>query len=152
MYRCHVVIGKIHFHQTVLDPLIVMDLVYLDGAPKGEDGRPREETLDMVRRAVWGMLYADDAGVVSTSARGLTRMMDVIVVACQEFGLTVSEKKTETMHLWSQHSTAQRRTCCELRRQDDGISRRPSLCSFVVLSARAWALTPRLSIASAPLE
>ena len=52
------------------------------------------------------MLYAHDAGVVSTSPGGLTRKMDVIVVACQEFGLTVSEKKTETMHLWSQHSTA----------------------------------------------
>ena len=76
------------------DPLIVSDLVYLDDAPKGEDGRPRKEgTLEMVRRAEWGMLYADDAGVVSTSPRGLTRMMGVIVVTCQEFGLTVSEKK-----------------------------------------------------------
>ena len=76
------------------DPLIVSDLVCLDDAPKGEDGRPRKErTLEMVRRAVWGMLYADDAGVVSTSPRGLTRMMGVIVVTCQEFGLTVSEKK-----------------------------------------------------------
>ena len=37
------------------DPLIVSDLVYLDDAPKGEDGRPRKErTLEMVRRAVWG--------------------------------------------------------------------------------------------------
>ena len=89
-------------------PLIVSDLVYLDDAPKGEDGRPREEgTLEMVQRAVWGMLYADDMGVVSTSPRGqLTRMMGVIVVACQEFGLTVSEKKTEAMHLWSDPSTA----------------------------------------------
>ena len=52
------------------------------------------------------MLYADDTGVVSTSPRGLTRMMDVIiVVACQEFGLTVSEKKTEAMHLWSHPNT-----------------------------------------------
>ena len=84
----------------VEDRLIVSDLVYLDHAPKGEGGRPREEgALEMVRRAVWGMLYADDAGVMSTSSRGLTRMMDVIVVACQEFGLTVSEKKTEAMHL-----------------------------------------------------
>ena len=82
------------------DPLIVSDLVYLDDAPKGEDGRPRKEgTLEMVRRAVWGMLYANDAGVVSTSPRGLTRMMGVIVVTCQEFGLIVSEKKTEAMHL-----------------------------------------------------
>ena len=46
--------------------------------PKGEDSRLREEgTLEMARRAVWGMLQADDAGVVSTSPRGLTRMMDV---------------------------------------------------------------------------
>ena len=89
------------------DPLIVSDLVYLDDAPKGEDDRLRKEgTMEMVRRAVWGMLYADDAGVVSTSPRGLTRMMGVIVVTCQEFGLTVSEKKTEAMHLWSHPHTA----------------------------------------------
>ena len=104
---------KTHTHIVVLqrfaeDPLIVSDLVYLDDAPKGEDGRPRKEgTLEMVRRAVWGMLYADDAGVVSTSPRGLTRMMGAIVVTCQEFGLTVSEKKTEAMHLWSHpHTTS----------------------------------------------
>ena len=66
------------------DPLIVSDLVYLDDAPKGEDSRPRKEgTLEIVRRAVWRMLYTDDAGVVSTSPRGLTRTMGVIVVACQ---------------------------------------------------------------------
>ena len=60
------------------DPLIVLDLEYLDDAPKGEDSRPRkEETLEMVRRAVWRMPYADDAGVVSTSPRGLTGMMGV---------------------------------------------------------------------------
>ena len=90
------------------DPLIVLNSVrYLDDAPKGEDGRPRkEETLEMVRRAVWGMLYADDAGVVSTSSRGFTRMVGVIVVACQEFGLTVCEEKTEAMHLWSHPHTA----------------------------------------------
>ena len=89
------------------DPLVVSDLVYLDDAPKCEDGRPREEgTLEMVRRVVWRMLYADDAGVISTSCRGLTRMMDVIVVACQEFGLTVSEGTTEAMHLRSHPRTA----------------------------------------------
>ena len=89
------------------DPLIVSDLVYLDHAPKGEDGRSREEgTLEKVGRALWGMLYADDAGVVSTSPRRHTRTMDITVVACQEFGLTVSEKTTEAMHLWSRPSTA----------------------------------------------
>ena len=90
----------------VENPLIVSNLVYLDDTPKGEDGRPIEEgKLEMVWRAMWGVLYVDDAGVVSTSPRGLTRMMDVIVVACQEFGLTVSENKTEIMHLWSDPST-----------------------------------------------
>ena len=89
------------------NPLIVSDSVYLDDAPKGDDGRPRKKgTLEMVRRGVWGMLYADDVGVVSTSPRGLTRMMGVIVVACHKFGLTVSEKKTEAMHLWSHPHTA----------------------------------------------
>ena len=78
-----------------------------DDAPKDEDGRSREEgTLEMVRRAVYGMLLADDAGVVSTSPRGLTSMMDFIVVACQELGLTVSEKETEAKHLWSHPNTA----------------------------------------------
>ena len=52
------------------------------------------------------MLYADNAGVVSSSPRGLIRMMDVIVVACQEFGLTMSEEKTEAIHLWFHPSTA----------------------------------------------
>ena len=89
------------------NPLIVSDLVYLDDAPKGEDGRPRKEgTLKMVRRAMWGMMYADDAVVVSTFPRGPTRMMDVTAVACQEFGPTVSEKKTEAMYLWFHSSTA----------------------------------------------
>ena len=102
------------------DPLIVSDLVYLDDAPKGEDGRPRNKgTLEMVRRAVWGMLYADDAGVVSISPRGLTRMMGVIVVACQEFGLTVSEKKTEAMHLWSHPHTASNALRIEVAGQQD---------------------------------
>ena len=32
--------------------------------------------------------------------------MGGIVVACQEFGLTVSEKKTAAMHLWSHPHTA----------------------------------------------
>ena len=53
-----------------------------------------------------GMLYADDTGVVPTSPRGLIRMRNVIVVACQELGLTVSEKNTEAIHLWPHPNTA----------------------------------------------
>ena len=32
-----------------------------------------------LRRAVWGMLYADDAGIVFKSAEGLAKIMTVIV-------------------------------------------------------------------------
>ena len=40
--------------------------------------------------SLWGMLYADDAGVVSQSPEQLRKMMGVIVVVCVEFGLTIS--------------------------------------------------------------
>ena len=43
------------------------------------------------------MGYADDAGIASTSAEGLAKMMTVIVTVFEAAGLTVSEKKTETM-------------------------------------------------------
>ena len=46
---------------------------------------------------LWGMLYADDAGVVSQPPEQLRKMMGVIVVVCAAFGLTVSEAKTEMM-------------------------------------------------------
>ena len=48
--------------------------------------------MERVRGAVWGMLYADDAGVVSRPAEGLARMMTVVVELFAEFGLMVSEK------------------------------------------------------------
>ena len=48
---------------------------------------------------LWGMLYADDAEVVSQSPEQLRKMMGVIVVVYAAFGLTVSEAKTEIMCL-----------------------------------------------------
>ena len=57
-----------------------------------------EPAIDyVVRRAVRGMLYADDACIVSRSPQGLVKMMEVIVEVCRAFALTVSAKKTETM-------------------------------------------------------
>ena len=45
--------------------------------------------------SLWGMLYADDAGVVSQSPeQQLRKTMGVVVVVCAAFGLTVSEAKT----------------------------------------------------------
>ena len=53
--------------------------------------------MDYVRRAVWGMLYVDDACIVSRSPQGLAKMMEAIVEVCRAFALTVSAKKTEAM-------------------------------------------------------
>ena len=47
---------------------------------------------------LWGMLYADDAGVVSQLPdEQLRKMIGRIVVVCTAFGLTVSEAKTKTI-------------------------------------------------------
>ena len=57
--------------------------------------------MDYVHRAVWGILYADDACMVSQSPQGLAKMMEVLVEVCQAFALTVSAKKTETMYVYA---------------------------------------------------
>ena len=56
-----------------------------------------EPAMDYVHRAVWGILYADDACIVLRSLQGLAKMMEAIVEVCRAFVLTVSAKKTETM-------------------------------------------------------
>ena len=76
------------------DPAILAELVHLQ-EPSTSMGP--ELATDYVRRAVWGMLYADDACIVSRSPQGLAKMMEVIVEICRAFALTVSVKKTETM-------------------------------------------------------
>ena len=66
----------------------------------GAGGRGRAAAGELVLATpLWGMLYADDAGVVSQSPEQLRKMMGVIVVVCAAFGLTVSEVKTEIMCL-----------------------------------------------------
>ena len=58
-----------------------------------------------VRRVVWGMSYADDARIVAKTAEGLAEMIAVIVTVFEAAGLTVSEKKTETMFLQTPDQT-----------------------------------------------
>ena len=60
------------------------------GATRGEPG---------LATSLWGMIYADDAGVVSQSPEQLRKMKGGIVVVYAAFGLTVSEVKTEIMCL-----------------------------------------------------
>ena len=73
---------------------ILGDLVHLDKSPKGLGP---ETALDVVMHAVWGMLYADDACIVSRSPQGIAKIMSVFVEVFDACGLTVSEKKTEVM-------------------------------------------------------
>ena len=80
------------------DAAITDNMVQLQQKEKGEkegtsrtakgDGRRRKEGEEVQR--LWGMLYADDAGIVSRSSEGLEKMMTVIVTACSSFGLMVS--------------------------------------------------------------
>ena len=75
------------------DDTILKDLVHLEEEAGAGAGTP----LARARRAVWGMLYADDAGVVSRSQEGLTRMMTPIMEVFGAFVLAVSENKKETL-------------------------------------------------------
>ena len=76
------------------EPAILAKLVHLK-EPSTSMGP--EAAMGYVRRAVWVMLYADDACIVSRSPQGLAKMMEAIVEVCRVFALTVSAKKTETM-------------------------------------------------------
>ena len=69
------------------EPAILAELVHLK-EPSTSTGP--EPAMDYVRRAVWGMLYADDACIVSRSPQGLAKMMEVIVEVSRAFALTVS--------------------------------------------------------------
>ena len=78
------------------EPAILAELVHLKEPPTSMGAEP---AMAYVRRAVWGMLYADDACIISRSPQGLAKMMEVIVEVCRAFALTVSAKKTETMYM-----------------------------------------------------
>ena len=54
------------------DPAILAELVH-QKEPTTSMGP--EPAMDYVRRAVWGILYADDACIVSRSPQGLAKMM-----------------------------------------------------------------------------
>ena len=74
----------------------VMDALVHPRKKRGGGGRGEATVGESVLATpLWGMLYADDAGVVLQSPEQLRKMMGVIVVVCAAFGLTVSEAKTE---------------------------------------------------------
>ena len=78
------------------DPDILRYSVHLE-EDFGEGGL-KVEPLACVRRSVCGMLYADDAGIVSKSTENLAKM-SIIVTVFESEDLTVPETETETMLL-----------------------------------------------------
>ena len=117
------------------DPDILRDLVHLE-EDLGEDG-VKVEPLACVRRAVWGMLYADDAGIVSKSAEGLATMMTVIVTVFEAVGLTVSEKETETMLLRTPNQAIRTSPLVVEAAGQRDICKRCSFCTWTALSTQA---------------
>ena len=81
----------------------VRHLVQLSGA--GVVRTEEQEPLECVRMAAWGMLYADEEGIVSTSAEGLAKMISVNATVFEAAGLTVSETRTQTMLLQTPDQT-----------------------------------------------
>ena len=78
----------------------IMDALVHLKKKRGAGGRGEATVGELVLATpLWGMLYADDAGVVSRPPELSRKMMGVIMVVCAGFGLTVSEAKAEIMCL-----------------------------------------------------
>ena len=78
----------------------IMDALIHLRKKRGAGGRGEATVGESVLATPFsGMLYADEAGVVSQSPEQMRKMMGAIVVVCAAFGLTVSEAKTEIMCL-----------------------------------------------------
>ena len=85
---------------------MVADLVSIDFVPV--PGFGEEEWGESPRSTeLFSMLYADDADIVARTSASLAKIMTAIVEKCAAFGLTVSEKKTETMVLRPPEESAQ---------------------------------------------
>ena len=76
------------------DTVIHAELVYVKELTTAIGAEP---AMAYVRRAVWGMLYEEDACIVSRSPQGLAKIMEVMIEVCQAFALTVSAEKTDIM-------------------------------------------------------
>ena len=83
-------------NKGIMDALVYLRKKNGAGAGGWEEATAGESVL---ATSLWGMLYADNAGVVSQLPEQLRKMMEVIVVVCAVFGLIVSEAKTELMCL-----------------------------------------------------
>ena len=73
---------------------ILAELVHMKEPPTSMEPEP---VMDYVRRALWGIMYAETPVQFSRSPWSPGKIIEVIVRVCRAFVLTVSAKKTETM-------------------------------------------------------
>lgn len=62
-------------------------------------------SMACVRRATWGMLYTDNAVIVTNFAERFAKMMRVVVAIFEAAGLTVSEDTMETIFVRARDQT-----------------------------------------------
>ena len=99
-------------------------------APAGRvDGQKKEEAA----QTLWGMLYADDAGIVSRSPERLEKMMTVIVTVCAAFGLTYRKPRRRSCACNQKVGGTCRSPLLQLARCTN---KRSSLCTWAGLSAQ----------------
>ncbi|CAB1098869.1 unnamed protein product [Ectocarpus sp. CCAP 1310/34] len=83
------------------DPKVTADMVKIGTQVEytGKKGRSagKKTTVVTDAEALWAMLDADDAAIVSRSPESLEKMMSVVVRMAGLFGLIVSEPKTDIM-------------------------------------------------------
>ena len=107
-FTCFSAVLRVAEKRFLADAVITDSMVQLrrnkeEGEKKGTSrtgkaDRWRGKEEEEVQR-LWGMLYADDAGIDFAITQGLGRMMTVIVTACSAFGLSVSDAKIKIMSL-----------------------------------------------------
>eukprot|EP00752_Nemacystus_decipiens_P018359 g16470.t1 len=81
----------------VMEDMVMIGRAVAARKKRGKGGKTGTVVVDA--EALWAMLYADDAGVVSRSTESVGKMMSVIVRVAGLFGLMVSEPKTKIMCL-----------------------------------------------------
>ena len=130
------------------DPDIVRDLIHLEEDLEVNAAGVSSHAVACVRRAVWGTLYADDAGIVSKSAEGVAKMI-VIVTVFEAAGLKYLRIRLRpcycehrTRHLVPHRSSS--------RQQARGIDRQRSFCIWGGLSTQAPKLCQRSNGESDP--
>ena len=92
--------GRAEVHGRVEEMTFSEDADILAGLAHLQEQSPKIDlatALECAQRAIWGILYADNACIVSWLPRGLQRMMAAFDEVLGAFSLAISESKTENM-------------------------------------------------------